>query len=124
MTTQPASRTPPELSKTDPGGPRPVAAGVAILVATFFLILDLTVINVAFEPLQNDLGATFTDLQWILDSYATAMAGVLLFFGVCADRFGPRTVMITGAAIFAVASTFAALSTSVLPLIVSRGCQA
>ncbi|MFI7163833.1 MFS transporter [Rhodococcus erythropolis] len=121
MTTQPASRT-PELSKTDLG-PRPVAAGVAILVATFFLILDLTVINVAFEPLQNDLGATFTDLQWILDSYATAMAGVLLFFGVCADRFGPRTVMITGAAIFAVASTFAALSTSVLPLIVSRGCQ-
>ncbi|MDI9900506.1 MFS transporter [Rhodococcus sp. IEGM 1409] len=121
MTTQPASRT-PELSKTDPG-PRPVAAGVAILVATFFLILDLTVINVAFEPLQNDLGATFTDLQWILDSYATSMAGVLLFFGVCADRFGPRTVMITGAAIFAVASTFAALSTSVLPLIVSRGCQ-
>ncbi|MFI1918385.1 MFS transporter [Nocardia sp. NPDC020380] len=100
-----------------------VPVALAIGAATFFLILDLTAINVAFGPFQRDLGATFSGMQWILDAYATSMAAALLLSGVFADRFGPRAVMYTGAGIFALASMMAALSDSVGLLIFARSVQ-
>ena len=42
---------------------------IAVSVATFMLLLDITVVNTALPSIQEDLGATFTDLQWVVDAY-------------------------------------------------------
>ncbi|WP_405162992.1 MFS transporter [Nocardia sp. NBC_01499] len=121
MTPSPSST---RASMAGPEGPKSILpVGLGIGIATFFLILDLTAINVAFEPFQRDLDATFVGMQWILDAYATSMAAILLLSGVCADRFGPRAVMYTGAGIFAAASILAAVSPSVGVLILARSIQ-
>jgi EmrB/QacA subfamily drug resistance transporter len=43
---------------------------LAVSVATFMLLLDITVVNVALPSIRDDLGASFTDLQWVIDAYA------------------------------------------------------
>ena len=45
---------------------------VAVCVATFMLLLDITVVNVALPAIQRALGAGFEDLQWVVDAYALA----------------------------------------------------
>jgi len=57
---------------------------LAVNVAVFMLLLDITVVNTALPSIQKDLGASFTDIQW--DAYALALAAVVLTAGSLADR--------------------------------------
>src|ERR671928_127277 len=50
----------------------------AVSVATFMLLLDITVVNVALPSIRDDLGASFTDLQWVVDAYALTLAALVL----------------------------------------------
>lgn len=61
---------------------------IAVSVATFMLLLDITVVNVALPDIQRSLDASFTDLQWVIDAYALTpeatridWPGVLTFSG-------------------------------------------
>ena len=47
---------------------------IAVNVATFMLLLDITVVNTALPAIQDDLDASFTDLQWVVDAYSLALA--------------------------------------------------
>src|SRR5919109_37468 len=47
-----------------------------VSVATFMLLLDITVVNTALPAIEEDLGASFTDLQWVVDAYALALAAL------------------------------------------------
>ena len=58
----------------------------AVSVATFMLLLDITVVNVALPSIRDDLGASFTDLQWVIDAYALTLAALVLTAGSLADR--------------------------------------
>jgi MFS family permease len=58
----------------------------AVSVATFMLLLDITVVNVALPSIRADLGAGFTDLQWVFDAYALPLAAFVLTAGSLADR--------------------------------------
>lgn len=60
----------------------------AVVIATFMLLLDITVVNTALPKIEESLGASFTDLQWVIDAYALALATVVLTAGSLADRFG------------------------------------
>jgi MFS family permease len=51
---------------------------LAVSVATFMLLLDITVVNVALPSIRQDLGASFTDLQWVVDAYAVTLAALVL----------------------------------------------
>src|SRR5919109_41276 len=51
---------------------------IAVSVATFMLLLDITVVNTALPSIEEDLGASFTELQWVVDAYALTLAAVLL----------------------------------------------
>ena len=42
---------------------------IAVNIATFMLLLDITVVNTALPAIQDDLNASFTDLQWVIDAY-------------------------------------------------------
>src|SRR5918994_1071912 len=54
---------------------------IAVSVATFMLLLDITVVNTALPSIQEDLGATFTDLQWVVDAYTLPLAALVLTAG-------------------------------------------
>src|ERR1044072_77183 len=82
---------------------------LAVCVATFMLLLDVTIVNVALPDIQSDLGASFSSLQWGRDAYALALASFLLVAGSIGDRIGRRRVFSFGFALFTVHSIAAAL---------------
>src|SRR4051794_41483533 len=83
---------------------------IAVSVATFMLLLDITVVNTALPSIQEDLNATFTDLQWVVDAYTLSLAALVLTAGVLADRLGRRRVFAVGLGIFTLASLLAGLA--------------
>jgi EmrB/QacA subfamily drug resistance transporter len=95
----------------------------AVCVATFMLLLDITVVNTALPAIQRDLGGSFGDLQWVVDAYALSLAALVLTAGSLADRLGRRRVFATGLAIFSLASLLCALSPDPTFLNVSRAIQ-
>jgi len=67
---------------------------LASCIAIFMLLLDVTIVNVALPSIERDLGANFTDLQWVIDAYALTLAGLVLAGGSLADMVGRRLVFI------------------------------
>jgi EmrB/QacA subfamily drug resistance transporter len=94
-----------------------------VSVATFMLLLDITVVNTALPAIEEDLHASFTDLQWVVDAYTLTLAAVVLTAGSLADRLGRRRVFAIGLAIFSVASLVAGLATDPTFLNIARGAQ-
>src|ERR671921_2433487 len=83
---------------------------IAVSVATFMLLLDITVVNVALPSIRQDLGASFTDLQWVVDAYALTLAALVLTAGSLADRLGRPRVLVAGLALFTTASLLCAVA--------------
>src|SRR3712207_6909765 len=81
-------------------------------VATFMLLIDITVVNVALPDIRQSLDASFTDLQWVVDAYALALAALLLAAGSLADRLGRRLVFVAGLVLFTIASVLCGLAQS------------
>jgi EmrB/QacA subfamily drug resistance transporter len=94
-----------------------------VSVATFMLLLDITVVNTALPAIEEDLGASFTELQWVVDAYTLSLAALVLTAGVLADRLGRRRVFVAGLAIFTVASALAGLATDPTFLNLARALQ-
>ena len=70
---------------------------LAVLCLSLVLIvMDNTILNVALPSLVNDLGATNSQLQWIVDSYVLVFAGLLLTAGALGDRFGRKGALTVG----------------------------
>src|SRR5213079_757917 len=83
---------------------------IAVSVGTFMLLLDITVVNTALPSIQKDLGADFTDIQWVIDAYTLSLAALVLTAGSLADRLGRRAVFAAGLGIFALASLAAGVA--------------
>jgi EmrB/QacA subfamily drug resistance transporter len=96
--------------------------GLAFLGAALLIIsLDNTVLNVALPSIANDLGASASGLQWIVDSYTLVFAALLLTAGSMGDRLGRKKALLTGLLVFGAGSLACALSVSEGMLI---GCRA
>ena len=96
---------------------------IAVSVATFMLLLDITVVNVSLPSIRADLGASFTDLQWVVDAYALTLAALVLTAGSLADRLGRRRVFAVGLGIFSTASLLCALAPDPAFLNIARALQ-
>jgi EmrB/QacA subfamily drug resistance transporter len=96
---------------------------IAVCLGTFMLLIDVTIVNVALPDLTKDLGATFSQLQWVIDIYALALAALLLGAGSIADAIGLKRVYLAGLSVFALASLACGTATDVNWLIVARGLQ-
>ena len=96
---------------------------LAVSVGTFMLLLDITVVNTALPSIQKDLGATFTDVQWVIDAYTLSLAALVLTAGSLADRVGRRAVFAAGLGIFALASLAAGLAPDATFLNIARAVQ-
>jgi EmrB/QacA subfamily drug resistance transporter len=95
----------------------------AVCVATFMLLLDITIVNVALPDIARDLRSSFSDLQWVIDAYALSLAALLLTAGSLADLFGRRLLFVAGLGIFTAASLLCALASSPLFLELARALQ-
>ena len=95
----------------------------AVSVATFMLLLDITVVNTALPAIQHDLDASFTDLQWVIDAYTLSLAALVLTAGVLADRLGRRRVFAAGLFIFTGASLLAGFAGDPTFLNITRAVQ-
>jgi EmrB/QacA subfamily drug resistance transporter len=96
---------------------------LAVCVATFMLLLDITIVNVALPPIERALHASFSDLQWVVDAYALALATCVLTAGSLADLFGRKRIFIGGIVLFTLASLACGVANDALFLIVARGVQ-
>jgi EmrB/QacA subfamily drug resistance transporter len=96
---------------------------IAVSVATFMLLLDITVVNVALPSIREDLGASFTDLQWVVDAYALTLAALVLTAGSLADRLGRRRLFAAGLLIFSLSSLLCALAPDPTFLNLARALQ-
>jgi EmrB/QacA subfamily drug resistance transporter len=96
---------------------------IAVCVATFMLLLDITVVNVALPDIQSSLGASLSSLQWVVDAYSLTLAAFLLTAGSLADRIGRRRVFMAGFAIFTIASFLCGISPNATLLNLARGLQ-
>src|SRR5207248_8217306 len=86
-------------------------------LSVFLVVVDNTIVNVALPTLSRELGASTSQLQWIVDAYSLVFAGLLLAFGSLGDRFGRKGALQTGLALFATTSVLAAFSGSAGQLI-------
>src|SRR5215813_13255862 len=94
---------------------------LAVLSLSLVIIgLDNTVMNVALPSIQDDLGVSGSTLQWIVDAYLLAFAGVLLAAGSLGDRYGRKRALQFGLLVFALASVGGAFAASGGQLIVAR----
>ena len=96
---------------------------LAVCAATFMLLLDITIVNVALPAIERALDASFSDLQWVVDAYALALATCVLTAGALADLFGRKRLFVIGIVLFTLASAACGLSNDPLFLIVARGVQ-
>ncbi|MGH9133368.1 MAG: MFS transporter [Ilumatobacteraceae bacterium] len=91
-----------------------------LCLSLFIIVMDNTILNVAIPSLITDLGASNSEIQWIIDSYVLVFAGLLLTTGSLSDRFGRKGALQAGIVLFGIGSMAAALSTSATQLIFTR----
>lgn len=94
-----------------------------VCAGIFMLLLDITIVAVAQPEIQSGLHASLTDVQWVVDAYALALAAAMLTTGVLADRYGRKRLYLMGMAVFTLGSFLCGISQSPLMLIVSRSIQ-
>ena len=99
---------------------RRAAILVTLCLSVFLIVVDNTIVNVALPTLVRDLGATTSQLQWIVDAYTLVFAGLLLAAGTMGDRLGRKGVLMGGLAWFAFMSFAASRTTSASELIATR----
>jgi EmrB/QacA subfamily drug resistance transporter len=92
----------------------------ALCLSLLIIVMDNTILNVAIPSLMVDLGATNSQIQWIVDSYVLVFAGLLLTTGSLSDRFGRKGALQIGIVLFAFGSAAAAMSTTANQLIATR----
>ncbi len=112
MAIETESATRPIAASVDaPSRPRnPWLILVVLCGAVFMVLLDSTIVNVAQQAIIDGLGASLTQIQWILDAYVLTYAVLLLSFGRLGDIFGRKKLFMLGMAIFTAASALCGAS--------------
>jgi EmrB/QacA subfamily drug resistance transporter len=96
---------------------------IAVCGATFMLLVDITIVQVALPTIHRQLGGSFTEMQWVIDAYALTLAALILTCGSVADRFGRKTVFVAGLGVFTLASVACGAADGPAPLIAARALQ-
>lgn len=97
---------------------------VTCCLSLLIVSMDATIVNVAIPSIRADLGASASQLQWVIDIYTLALASLLLLSGAAADRFGRRRTFQIGLTLFAVASLLCSIAPNIETLIAARLLQA
>src|ERR1700742_4387298 len=76
------------------------------------IMLDSNIVAVSLPAIGRSLGASFTDIEWVISAYVLTYAALLLAAGNYADLWGRRQAMLAGLVIFAVASAACGVASS------------
>ncbi|HEV8296717.1 MAG TPA: DHA2 family efflux MFS transporter permease subunit [Acidimicrobiales bacterium] len=93
----------------------------ALCTSLILITVDTTILNVAIPTISRALGSGTGELQWIVDAYTVAFAGLLLTGGSLGDRLGRRRALTAGLVVFGAGCALSAMVSSPGPLIVMRG---
>src|SRR5947208_7083154 len=93
---------------------------LALCSAALIINIDVTIVNVTLPSLVRQLGATTTQLQWVVDAYTLVFAALILAAGSVSDRVGRKGVLLLGLTVFGIGSLAGAMSTSASELVVAR----
>ncbi len=105
---------------TSPTDPRRWLVLIAVMLAFLPVVFDMTILHIAVPTLTQALGASSTEVLWIIDIYPLLMAGLLVPMGTLADRVGNRRILLIGLTIFGIASGLAAFASTPSLLIAAR----
>jgi EmrB/QacA subfamily drug resistance transporter len=94
-----------------------------ILVASFMVVLDFTIVNIALPSIEHDFGLRTSVVQWVVTGYAIAFGGLLILGGRAADLLGRRRTFVAGLVVFSLASLAGGLASDPLLLIAARVVQ-
>ncbi|MDX6286187.1 MAG: hypothetical protein QOG53_1672 [Frankiales bacterium] len=95
----------------------------ATVLGSGVAFLDGTIVNVALPKIQANLGASFTELQWVLDAYLLTLGSLILVGGALGDLFGRKKMFLVGLVGFGIASLACGLAPTATTLILARGLQ-
>lgn len=96
---------------------------ISVVFGIFMVILDTTVVNVAFQTLRGDFSASLSESQWIISIYVLSLGISTPLAGYLADRFGIKRIYLTGLSIFALGSLICGLAPNLTILIAARALQ-
>jgi EmrB/QacA subfamily drug resistance transporter len=96
---------------------------ISVMFGIFMIILDSTVVNIAFQTLRREFGATLADAQWVLSVYVLSLGVTTPVSGFLADRFGIKRMYLLGLSLFVVGSILCGLSPTLGWLIAARALQ-
>jgi len=96
---------------------------IVLILGTFMAILDTTIVNVAIDPLAQDLHTKLVTIQWIVTGYILSIAVVAPLTGWAASRFGTKRLYIGALVVFTVGSALCGLAPSAGLLIAFRVIQ-
>jgi EmrB/QacA subfamily drug resistance transporter len=96
---------------------------VVSILGTSMVFIDGTAVNVALPAIQSSLGATLSQAQWVVESYALFLAALLLTGGSLGDLYGHRKVFMAGVALFSAGSLWCGFAPDIRHLIAARGLQ-
>src|ERR687884_2325597 len=96
---------------------------IAIIMGTFMVILDNTVVNVALPTLGRVLNSDLSLLQWVIAGYMLAQAAVIPLSGWLSDRFGARRVYLISLVLFTAGSALCGLAINAEMLVATRVLQ-
>ncbi|MCN9243574.1 MFS transporter [Streptomyces sp. RY43-2] len=89
----------------------------------FLVVLDVSVVNVALPSMRTDLALSASGLQWVVNAYAIAFAGFLMFGGRAGDLYGRKRMFLVGLALFTLASLGGGLAQQGWQILAARGVQ-
>ena len=95
----------------------------ATILGSSMVFIDGTVVNVALPALQQNLNASVTDVQWVIEAYTLFLAALLLLGGSLGDEFGRKRIYAIGVTLFALASVWCGLAPNIHQLILARAAQ-
>jgi EmrB/QacA subfamily drug resistance transporter len=93
---------------------------LALCAAALIINVDVTIVNVTLPSLVRELGASTTNLQWVVDAYSLVFASLILAAGSLSDRLGRKGVLLAGLAVFAAGSLAGSFAKTPEQLIAAR----
>jgi len=96
---------------------------ISVMFGIFMIILDSTIVNIAFPTLRSEFGASLSDAQWVISIYVLALGVTTPVSGFLADRFGIKRIYLLGLGIFTLGSFLCGIAPSLGLLIAARTLQ-
>ncbi|MGC4938812.1 MFS transporter [Kribbella sp. DT2] len=101
----------------------PATTLAVVAVVQFMVSLDLSVVNVGLPQIASGLGFSATGVTWVIHAYALTFGGLLLLGGKASDRYGRKQLLLTGLALFGLASLIGGFAQEPGHLVAARAAQ-